>query len=105
MAVVAGTEQSVAVLGGTPRDETLCGPSGVGASQFPQAPCQDLSFEVIKLDTNQEELFILEPVVDQYGTLRFQSAPDLIGFARYTVLVSLSVLLMSLRVHACSPMR
>jgi hypothetical protein len=82
----AGQPCRIAVTGGLPRDELLCGPAApVSAWPYSKigtaAQCQSLSFVLTPVSNppNTSELFLESPIIRQDGALLFQTRQGMWG--------------------------
>eukprot|EP00961_Rhodomonas_salina_P008216 111662-Rhodomonas_salina.1 len=84
---------SVAVRGGPPRDEVLCGANplyavwrdALSTAGKQPLPCQRISFTVVQTSTSNPDLFVVQPYLTQNGSLVFESAPTMSGNATFEV--------------------
>jgi hypothetical protein len=90
-ASVPGFPRGAIVVGSSLfRDELRCfttGPIPVnGQGDFGLQPeCQDVAFNTEMITSSNDQLFLVPPHVDSYGTLRFEANPAERGNARFTV--------------------
>jgi len=86
-------DQEVVIQVGLPPDEMRCNGRPIlaasedaftvaGKSAF---PCQEVSFSISNLTSNNPNLFISHPRISSDGTLHFKSAPQQHGFSTFSV--------------------
>ena len=85
----ASPGMQLVVSGGLSRDERLCGSLGAGVDRaaFASGPvdCQELSFRLDMVETDNARLFEQPPKIGLYGELTFTPRDFEFGYAEYTV--------------------